>query len=78
VLDTPARLSAVGENPGPSAAQTGGTASSDSEAAQIRRSPAYAHGCALAGFFLAFEAVLDDPSSGLTRQDYVNAVVGAG
>jgi hypothetical protein len=73
-----AGLSAVGENPGPPAAQTGGTASSDSEAAQIRRSPAYARGCALAGFFLAFEAVLDDPSSGLTRQDYVNAVVGAG
>ena len=46
--------------------------------AQIRRSPAYARGCALAGFFLAFESVLDDPASGLTRQDYVDAVVGAG
>ncbi|WP_248292915.1 hypothetical protein [Actinomycetospora sp. TBRC 11914] len=72
-----AGLAAVGENPGPPAAQTGGTATSDSEAAQIRRSPAYARGCALAGFFLAFEAVLDDPSSGLTRQDYANAVTGA-
>ncbi len=71
-----AGLPAVGENPGPPAAQTGGTASSDSEAAQIRRSPAYARGCALAGFFLAFESVLDDPASGLTRQDYVNAVTG--
>jgi glycosyl transferase family 2 len=73
-----AGLAAVGENPGPPAAQTGGTASSDPEAAQVRRSPAYARGCALAGFFLAFESVLDDPSSGVTRQDYVNAVVGAG
>jgi hypothetical protein len=70
-------LPAVGENPGPPAPQTGGTSSSDSEAAQIRRSPAYARGCALVGFFLAFEGVLDDPSSGLTRQDYVNAVTGA-
>ena len=73
-----AGLAAVGENPGPPAAQTGRTASSDTEAAQIRRSPAYARGCALAGFFLAFESVLDDPASGLTRQDYVDAVVGAG
>jgi hypothetical protein len=73
-----AGLPAVGENPGPPAAQTGGTASSDSESQQIRRSPAYARGCALAGFFLAFEGVLDVPSSGLTRHDHANAVTGAG
>ncbi|MCD2192361.1 hypothetical protein LQ327_02980 [Actinomycetospora endophytica] len=72
-----AGLPAVGENPGPPAAQTGGTSDSDSEAAQVRHSPAYARGCSLAGFFLAFEGVLDDPSSGLTRQDYANAVTGA-
>lgn len=72
-----AGLPAVGENPGPPAAETGGTASSDSEAEQIRRSPAYARGCALAAFFLAFESVLDDPASGVTRQDYVRAVTGA-
>jgi hypothetical protein len=69
-----AGLPAVGENPGPPAAQTGGTSTSDSEAAQLQRSPGYARGCALAGFFFAFESVLDDPSSGLTRQDYANAV----
>ncbi|WP_433800219.1 hypothetical protein [Actinomycetospora sp. CA-084318] len=73
-----AGLAAVGENPGPPAAQTGGTSNSDSEAEQIRRSPGYARGCALAAFFLAFEDVLDDPSSGSTRQDYVDAVTGAG
>ena len=28
---------------------------------EIRRSPTYARGCALAGFFLAVESVLDDP-----------------
>ncbi|GLZ50566.1 hypothetical protein Acsp07_01830 [Actinomycetospora sp. NBRC 106378] len=72
-----AGLAAVGENPGPPAAQTGGTSNSDSEAEQIRRSPGYARGCALAAFFLAFEDVLDDPSSGSTRQDYVDAVTGA-
>ena len=71
-----AGLPAVGENPGPPAAQTGGTAISDPEAEQVRRSPVYARGCALAGFFLAFEGVLDDPTSGLTRQDYANAVTG--
>ncbi|MDL5155694.1 hypothetical protein [Actinomycetospora termitidis] len=71
-----AGLAAVGENPGPPAAQTGGTSNSDSEAEQIRRSPAYARGCALAAFFLAFEDVLDDPSSGSDRQDYVDAVTG--
>jgi hypothetical protein len=71
-----AGLPAVGENPGPPGTETGGTASSDSEAEQIRRSPAYARGCALAAFFLAFEGVLDDPASGVTRQDYVRAVTG--
>ncbi|GAA4914869.1 hypothetical protein EV188_111114 [Actinomycetospora succinea] len=71
-----AGLAAVGENPGPPAAETGGTASSDPIAEQIRRSPAYARGCDLLGFFLAFESVLNDPASGVTRQDYVRAVTG--
>ncbi|MHC1560692.1 hypothetical protein ACR9E3_17175 [Actinomycetospora sp. C-140] len=72
-----AGLAAVGENPGPPAAETGGTATSDSESEQIRRSPAYARGCSLLAFFLAFEGVLNDPASGVTRQDYVRAVTGA-
>ncbi|MEJ2888056.1 hypothetical protein [Actinomycetospora aeridis] len=73
---TRAGLAAVGENPGPPGAETGGTASSDPIAEQIRRSPAYARGCNLLAFFLAFEDVLDDPASGVTRQDYARAVTG--
>ncbi|MEJ2862333.1 hypothetical protein [Actinomycetospora flava] len=71
-----AGLAAVGENPGPPGPETGGTATSDPIAEQIRRSPGYARSCSLIGFFLAFESVLDDPASGVTRQDYVRAVTG--
>ncbi|MCO5595352.1 hypothetical protein L7F22_049394 [Adiantum nelumboides] len=59
-----AGLPAVGENPGPPAPQTGGTASSDPETEQVRRSPGYARGCALAAFYLAFEEDLHTGRSG--------------
>ncbi len=71
-----ANLPAVGENPGPPAAQTGGTSSSDSLADQIARSPAYARSCRLAALLVAFEWAMDDPRSGVTRDDYRRAVLG--
>lgn len=69
-----AGLAAVGENPGPPASQTGGTASSDSELDQVRRSPGYARGCALAAFYLAFEDDLYTGRSGVTAADYAAAI----
>ncbi|WP_433800222.1 hypothetical protein [Actinomycetospora sp. CA-084318] len=73
---TRANLPAVGENPGPPAAQTGGTSYSDSLAEQIARSPAYARGCRLAALLVAFEWAMDDPRWGVTRDDYRRAVLG--
>jgi hypothetical protein len=71
-----ANLPAVGENPGPPAAQTGGTSYSDSLADQIARAPAYARGCRLAALLVAFEWTMDDPRFGVTRDDYRRAVLG--
>lgn len=70
-----AGLPAVGENPGPPAAQTGGTSYSDSLAEQVRRAPGYARGCGLTALLVAFEWALDDPRYGVTRDDYRTAVL---
>ncbi|MDL5155692.1 hypothetical protein [Actinomycetospora termitidis] len=73
---TRAGLPAIGENPGPPAAQTGGTSYSDSLAEQVRRAPGYARSCGLSALLVAFEWALDDPGSGVTRDDYRRAVLG--
>ena len=69
-----AGLPVVGENPGPPAPQTGGVPGSDPETQQVARSPGYARGCALAALFLAFEDDLFTGRSGVTLQDYVQAI----
>ncbi|MEJ2868910.1 hypothetical protein WCD74_14150 [Actinomycetospora sp. OC33-EN08] len=73
---TRAGLPAVGENPGPPAAQTGGTPDSDTLAEQVRRAPGYARSCGLSALLVAFEWALDDPRWGVTRDDYRRAVLG--
>jgi hypothetical protein len=66
-----AGLPVVGENPGPPADVTGGTASSDPEVEQLRRGPGYARTCGLAVFFAAFEDDLFTGRSGASLTDLV-------
>ena len=69
-----AGLPTVGENPGPPAPTTGGTADSDPEAEQVRYAVDYARGCGLSAFLLAFEDDLHTGRSGIGPEDYRAAI----
>ncbi len=69
-----AGLPVVGENVGPPSPQTGGVPGSDPETQQVARAPGYARGCAMAALFFAFEDDLFTGRSGITLQNYVQAI----
>ena len=72
-------LRVQGENPGPPGApHTGGSAESDSLAAQLPAAVRYATGCGMDLFLLAFEDQLFTPGSGVTLDDYAREIQLAG
>jgi hypothetical protein len=73
-----AGLGVVAENPGPpELANTGGTAESDGEAAQLVQAGRYARDCDLDAWYLAFEDQLFEPGSGIDVPAYARVVAGA-
>jgi hypothetical protein len=73
-----AGLGVVAENPGPPGqANTGGTAQSDGEAAQMVQAGRYARDCDLEAWYLAFEDQLFEPGSGIDVPAYARVVAGA-
>jgi hypothetical protein len=72
-----AGLGVVAENPGPpDLPNTGGTARSDSEAAQMVQAGRYARECGLDAWYLAFEDQLFEPGSGIDVASYGRVVRG--
>jgi hypothetical protein len=73
-----AGLGVVAENPGPpDLADTGGTAQSDAEAAQMVHAGRYARDCDLEAWYLAFEDQLFEPGSGIDVAAYARVVAGS-
>jgi hypothetical protein len=73
-----AGIGVVAENPGPpDLADTGGTAQSDAEAAQMVHAGRYARDCDLEAWYLAFEDQLFEPGSGIDVAAYARVVAGS-
>lgn len=72
-----AGLGVVAENPGPpDMANTGGTAQSDREPAQLVQAARYARACDVEAWYLAFEDQLFEPGSGIDVASYGRVVRG--
>ena len=74
-----AGLGVVAENPGPpDLDNTGGTAQSDGEAAQMVQAGRYARDCDVEAWYLAFEDQLVEPGSGIDLPGYARVIEGTG